>query len=83
MAWSPIDHCPFTNPTMLQIARNHNVTVAQVCLRWILDRGCSLAVGTGHDPKTIKTYTEENLDLFNFALSPSEMARVNAIAPHA
>jgi diketogulonate reductase-like aldo/keto reductase len=34
---SPMKHCPFTDPTMTKIAAAHDkVSVAQVCLRWIL-----------------------------------------------
>eukprot|EP01051_Picozoa_sp_SAG22_P000150 SAG22_NODE_3_length_48349_cov_158.681180_11_plen_137_part_00 len=37
-AWSPMKHCPFTDPTILKVAKAHSVSAAQVCLRWILDR---------------------------------------------
>ena len=40
-------HCLFDNPTLGKIAAAHNASVAQVCLRWVLDRGCTIAVGTG------------------------------------
>jgi diketogulonate reductase-like aldo/keto reductase len=39
--------CPFKNPKALAIAKGHDATVAQVCLRWIYQRGCIMAVGTG------------------------------------
>ena len=79
-AWSPMKNCPFDDTSMKAIAAAHNVTVAQVCLRWILERGCTLAVGTGDDPDTVAKYTAENLDLFNFTLAPAEMREIHKIA---
>ena len=38
--------CNFTDPTINTIAKSRNVTVAQVCLRYVIDRKCVLAVGT-------------------------------------
>ena len=43
--------CPFKNAKALAIGKAHNASVAQVCLRWIAQRGCVMAVGTGADPK--------------------------------
>ena len=41
-------------------------------LRWILERGYTIAVGTGSEPAKVQRDTKENLDLFSFALSPEE-----------
>ena len=79
-AWSPMKNCPFSDATMMSIASGHNVSVAQVCLRWILERGCTLAVGTGTDPDKVAAYTRENLDLFGFALTPAEVREIDQIA---
>jgi len=79
-AWSPMKNCPFDDTSMKAIAAAHNVSVAQVCLRWILERGCTLAVGTGDDPDTVAKYTAENLDLFNFRLAPADIREINKIA---
>ena len=46
----PMKNCPFSNAVLTKIAAAHNASVAQVCLRWVLDRGCTIAVGTGNDP---------------------------------
>lgn len=43
-AWSPMRRCPFTDPVMAKIAASHNVSVAQVCLRWILERVCTMVL---------------------------------------
>lgn len=59
----------------------HSVTVSQVCLRWVLDRGCTIAVGTGSNPATAASYAKENLDLFGFALNADEIKTIDAIAP--
>lgn len=48
--------CPFKNPKALAIAKSHSASVAQVCLRWIMQKGCIMAVGTGSDPKEVASY---------------------------
>ena len=48
--------CPFKNPKALAIAKNHNASVAQVCLRWIMQKGCIMAVGTGSNPAEVTAY---------------------------
>ena len=73
-------NCPFTDSTMVGIASAHNVSVAQVCLRWILERGCTLAVGTGTDPAKVAAHTQENLDLFGFQLTTAEVSEIDQIA---
>ena len=79
-AWSPMKHCPFSDPTLAKIAASHKTSVAQVCLRWILDRGCTIAVGTGSDKTKVMEYTKENLDLFSFALTAAEVKTNDAMA---
>eukprot|EP00041_Stephanoeca_diplocostata_P015856 m.305232 g.305232 ORF g.305232 m.305232 type:complete len:421 (+) comp20177_c0_seq1:127-1389(+) len=74
--------CPFKGPgstTVAGIAQTHNVSVSQVCLRWVLQRGCVIASGTGADSSTVGPYAKENLDIFNFSLTPAEMGSLNAI----
>ena len=56
------------------------VSAAQVCLRWILERGCTIAVGTGSDPAKAASYAKENLGLWGFALSAAEVTSINALA---
>ena len=79
-AWSPMKNCPFSDKTMVSIASGHNVSVSQVCLRWILERGCTIAVGTGSEPDKVAAYTRENLDLFGFALTAAEVREIDQIA---
>merc|ERR1719231_1049029 len=72
-------HCPLTDPALMRIAQGHNVTTAQVCLRWILDRGCTIAVGTGSNAAKAAEYAKEDLDLFGFTLTQAELKTINAI----
>ena len=37
--------CPFTDATVGKIATSHNVSAAQVCVRWTLQRGAIAALG--------------------------------------
>ena len=46
----------------------------------ILDRGCTIAVGTGSDAAKATEYAKENLDLFGFALTAAEVTTIDGIA---
>lgn len=76
-AYGTMKGCPFTDPTILKTAAAHNVSAAQVCLRWVLDRGCVLAVGTGSNTTTVPAYTKEDLDVLKFALTADEIQAIN------
>ena len=39
--------CDFKSPVIQTIASSHSVGVAQVCLRWVLQKGCLIAVRPG------------------------------------
>lgn len=56
------------------IAKAHNVTSAQVILRWNLQKGVVVIPGSGN-PEHIK----ENLDVFGFQLNEKEMAQINGL----
>lgn len=62
------------DPTLLEIAKNHNVSLVQVILRWNLQRGIVVIPGSGN-PNHIR----ENMDLFGFSLSDDEMARIQGL----
>lgn len=62
------------NDVIKDIAGKHNVTAAQVILRWNLQKGVVVIPGTDN-PNHIK----ENLDLFGFALDADDMDRINAL----
>jgi diketogulonate reductase-like aldo/keto reductase len=69
--------CPFGDPRLATIAQAHDHTESQVCLRWVLQRGAVLASGTGSNASTAPQYARENLGIFDFALSDTEMDSLN------
>jgi len=61
----------FQNETLLSIAQEHGKSVAQVVLRWLMQRNV-VAI-----PKSVhRERIEQNFDIFNFALSEEDMARI-------
>lgn len=57
-----------------EIARAHGKTVAQVILRWDLQRGVVVIPGSSN-----AAHMRENISIFDFELSPNEMARIEAL----
>lgn len=76
-AWAPLGggrHKPFDNEMLKSIADTHDKTVAQVILRWNLQRGVTVI------PKSVKqARIEENFDVWDFTLSDQEMERINRL----
>eukprot|EP01052_Picozoa_sp_SAG31_P032032 SAG31_NODE_3467_length_4242_cov_1.967415_4_plen_205_part_00 len=58
-AYEAMRTCPFHNTKALAIAAAHSASVAQVCLRWIAQRGAVMAVGTGSNSSTAANYAKE------------------------
>ena len=74
-AWSPLKHGKIIDdPELAEIAEAHGVTVAQVVLRWMLQRGI-VALPKSITPSRIA----ENRDLYDFELPDSDMARIDAM----
>lgn len=76
-AWSPLAEGKLgvlKDPTLTGIAHNHNKAVAQIILRWLLQRGITV-VPRSTNPK----HLQENLELFDFALTDDEMKQIKAI----
>lgn len=76
-AWSPLaagQSRLFENETLLQIAHNHNKTVAQIVLRWLVQRGI-LPIAKSSNPIRMK----ENLDIFDFEISQYEMNEIKKL----
>jgi diketogulonate reductase-like aldo/keto reductase len=74
-AWSPLKAGRIVeDPELSVIANAHGVTVAQVVLRWILQRGI-VAIPKSVTPSRIAA----NTDLYDFALDDPEMATINAM----
>ena len=56
------------------IAKAHEVSSAQVILRWNLQKGVAVIPGSSN-PDHIK----ENTELYDFSLTDEEMAQINAL----
>lgn len=73
-AWGPFAEGKFgifTNETLSAIAAKHKKTVAQVILRWNVQRGVVVI------PKSVhKERIEENLNIWDFTLSDEDMAQI-------
>ncbi len=76
-AWAPLGggrHKPFEDPTLQNIATAHGKSVAQVILRWNLQRGVTVI------PKSTKPQRiEENFDIWGFELSAQDMDTINGL----
>ena len=83
-AWSPIGGITFyrdgehtstlQDPVISRVAEDHGRSPAQVMLRWHLQQGRSVI------PKSTKPQRiAENLDVFDFDLTPDELAAIDAL----
>lgn len=64
----------FTHPTLTAIGEAHGKSVAQVVLRWLIQRGVVVI------PKSVRPERmRENIDVFDFNLSDAEMMDVTAL----
>jgi diketogulonate reductase-like aldo/keto reductase len=83
-AWSPIGGITFyrdgqhsstlEDPVIGDIAKSYDKTPAQVMLRWHLQQGRSV-IPKSTNPQRIA----ENIDVFDFELSPDELAAIDAL----
>ncbi|WP_203639762.1 aldo/keto reductase [Levilactobacillus wangkuiensis] len=76
-AWAPFaegKHDIFTNETIAAIAQAHGKTVGQVILRWLLQRGITVIPKSVHAERMA-----ENIDVFDFDLTPAEMTTMAAL----
>ena len=61
----------FADPTLSAVADAHGKSIAQVVLRWLIQRGIVVI------PKSVRPdRMEQNLAVFDFELSPQEMASI-------
>jgi diketogulonate reductase-like aldo/keto reductase len=64
----------FTNPVLASVARRHGKTVAQVILRWLIQREVVVI------PKSVhKERIAENFDVFGFELAPEDMEAIKGL----
>ena len=74
-------YCPLgrgrllNDPVLGAIAKRNGRTLAQVALRWLVQRGNILPIPRSSNPGRLA----ENLDVFSFTLSDDEMARIGAL----
>lgn len=76
-AFDAMKGCDWDGKAVTDAAAAHNVSAASVCLRYILDRGAILAVGTGSDASSAPGYAKENLGIYDFQLTAAEVAALN------
>ena len=76
-AWAPFGEGKnnmFSNPTLVEIGKKYNKSVAQVILRWLIQRGVIIACKSTH-----KERMEENFKVFDFVLSNEDMEAIKAL----
>lgn len=76
-AWSPIGRGNsqlLNEPILIEIAKKYNKTVAQVILRWHIEKG-NIVFPKSSNPKHIK----ENFEIFDFKLTPEEIDKINSL----
>jgi 2,5-diketo-D-gluconate reductase B len=75
-------YCPmaigrvFTEPVLLDIAKQHRRSVAQVVLRWVIQQPGMIALSRTTNPSRLA----ENVGVFDFELHASDMERIHALA---
>ena len=73
-AWSPFAagrNEIFSNPTLAEIGKKYNKSIAQVCLRWHFQRGV-VAIPRSSQ----KAHIIENLNIFDFELAETDMKTI-------
>ncbi|WP_418551553.1 aldo/keto reductase [Prevotella sp.] len=74
MSWGPLAEGRnnlFSNETLTKIGNSHGKSVAQIALRWLIQRGVIIIPKSTHIERM-----EQNLDIFDFELSDEEMAEI-------
>ena len=75
-AWSPLAQGKVAgDPVLIEIGEAHGKTPGQVTLRWQVQQGV-VTIPRTRNPARLA----ENFDIFDFALSDAEMARISALA---
>jgi 2,5-diketo-D-gluconate reductase A len=74
-AWSPLARGQILEePALVSLAAEYGVSVAQLVIRWHLERGVSVI------PKSLSPQRiESNADVFDFALEPKHIALISAM----
>lgn len=77
MSWGPLAEGRnnfFTNPVLERIGKRYGKSVAQVALRWLIQRGVIIIPKSVHIERM-----EQNIDIFDFTLSHEDMAEIAAL----
>lgn len=77
MSWGPLAEGRngfFTNEVLAEIGKAHGKSVAQTALRFLLQRNVIIIPKSTH-----KERMAENFNIFDFKLSPDEMARIETL----
>ena len=77
MAWAPLAEGRngfFSNPVLSEIGKKYGKSVAQVALRWLLQRDVIIIPKSTHRDRM-----EQNLDILDFELSKEDMAAIAAL----
>lgn len=77
MSWAPFAEGRngfFTDPTLSAIGARHGKSVAQVALRWLVQRGIIVIPKSTHIERM-----RQNIDIFDFSLSDDDMAAISAL----
>ena len=76
-AWAPFNEGKrdfFNDPVLTEIGRKYGKTVAQVALRWNIQRGVVVI------PKTVREERmKQNFDVFDFVLTEEDMAKIRTM----
>ena len=76
VAYSPIARGGVKdNPALARIGKRHGKTAAQVSLRFLVQQGIAVIPRTSHSERLA-----ENFAIFDFELSPAEMAEIGRLA---
>jgi len=73
--YSPLKGTRLHAKTLADVAERHDVTPAQVVLRWHVEHGIPV-IPKSADPDRIR----QNLDLFDFSLDEDEVARIDGMS---
>ncbi len=73
-AWAPLGrgrNGVMSDPTLMRIAEEHQVTVPQVILRWLMNRGIAVVVKSNSSERI-----RQNIESLNVVLSDEDMAAI-------
>ena len=77
MAWAPLAEGRnnfFTNPVLEEIGKKYGKSVAQVALRWLIQRDVIIIPKSVHIERM-----QQNMDIFDFELSQDDMDEIAAL----